>query len=389
VSPWVPTALDAEPACPGASDGFWGLAKAETQAAHRVHISRPSGWCEHPIRLTGRNDGDTVAVMMFGRRAAQGGSTLRIVEARATGYPSQNVVGESQYGPALQKIGRRLGGGPEGEAMTTAVLVPEPQNKYDPNAVAVNVDGATVGYLPREHAASYSPVLLALAATGVAVSVPARVWWGSGYEGDPIASVRLDLGPPGMLVPVNAPPSRSAMQLPPGGAMQVTGEDQHLDVLAPFVSSAGQAAAIASLHEVTEQKARSSKQVLEVRIDDRPVGRLSAAMSEHLLAAVREAQRCGIVLYVRARVHGNALKAEVTIYPTKTAELSQAWIDELGTHSIAAGPATQDPAPGADLSEPERAHVEALPPAAWYRNPSGPGLRWWDGSTWTEHTRDQ
>jgi hypothetical protein len=25
------------------------------------------------------------------------------------------------------------------------------------------------------------------------------------------------------------------------------------------------------------------------------------------------------------------------------------------------------------------------PPPGWYQDPSGPGLRWWDGAQWTEH----
>ena len=104
--------------------------------------------------------------------------------------------------------------------------------------------------------------------------------------------------------------------------MQVTGEDQHLDVLAPLVVGVGQAAVLATLHEVTEQRARSSKQVLEVRIDNQPVGRLTPTMSEHLLAAIRHAERSGVVLFVRASVRGNALKAEVTIFPAKVAALA-------------------------------------------------------------------
>jgi len=27
------------------------------------------------------------------------------------------------------------------------------------------------------------------------------------------------------------------------------------------------------------------------------------------------------------------------------------------------------------------------PPAGWYRDPEGSGLRWWDGARWTEHRR--
>jgi len=25
------------------------------------------------------------------------------------------------------------------------------------------------------------------------------------------------------------------------------------------------------------------------------------------------------------------------------------------------------------------------PPPGWYQDPAGPGLRWWDGTRWTEH----
>jgi hypothetical protein len=25
------------------------------------------------------------------------------------------------------------------------------------------------------------------------------------------------------------------------------------------------------------------------------------------------------------------------------------------------------------------------PPPGWYQDPTGPGLRWWDGAQWTEH----
>ena len=40
-----------------------------------------------------------------------------------------------------------------------AHLIPEPDNPWDRNAVAVYVDGRKVGYLPREHAAAYASLL--------------------------------------------------------------------------------------------------------------------------------------------------------------------------------------------------------------------------------------
>jgi hypothetical protein len=41
-----------------------------------------------------------------------------------------------------------------------AILVPAPDNEFDPNAVEVRIDGTLVGYLSREDAAHYRPGLL-------------------------------------------------------------------------------------------------------------------------------------------------------------------------------------------------------------------------------------
>ena len=40
-----------------------------------------------------------------------------------------------------------------------AALAREPHNAYDPNAIAVTIDGETVGYIPREDAAALAPLL--------------------------------------------------------------------------------------------------------------------------------------------------------------------------------------------------------------------------------------
>jgi Protein of unknown function (DUF2510) len=156
-----------------------------------------------------------------------------------------------------------------------------------------------------------------------------------------------------------------------------------------LVAHIGQAAALVTLHEVSDQKTRSVRQVVEVRIDGRRVGQLTPAMSDHLLAVVRHAAVGGVTLCCRANVRGNQLKAEVTIYPTKAADLPPAWIAEL-----------ENRAGGRQQTEPESAHTAiedvapdplppVLPPANWYTNPTGPGLRWWDGTQWTEHTHIQ
>jgi len=69
------------------------------------------------------------------------------------GYPVE-VVGESHYQAALEAIcGGRSRDGAQKEV--TACLILENTNPYDENAVRVDVDGRTVGYLPRPAARTY------------------------------------------------------------------------------------------------------------------------------------------------------------------------------------------------------------------------------------------
>ena len=73
------------------------------------------------------------------------------------------VVGESHYQDALW----RVAGGRTTERVrveTQAMLVREPDNPYDANAIAVWIEGSTVGYLCRDDARAYRPGLLELEA---------------------------------------------------------------------------------------------------------------------------------------------------------------------------------------------------------------------------------
>jgi hypothetical protein len=75
----------------------------------------------------------------------------------------QLFVGEQSYQAALHVLLRGRGHKPEAfESCPAAVsesfvarLVPEPDNPYDPNAVAVHVDSRIVAYLSRGNAARY------------------------------------------------------------------------------------------------------------------------------------------------------------------------------------------------------------------------------------------
>ena len=68
------------------------------------------------------------------------------------------IVGEASYQEALWGIC----GGVKGDRIRhkiIAVLVPEPDNAYDPNAVSIHIQGNLVGYFARDVAASYLPGL--------------------------------------------------------------------------------------------------------------------------------------------------------------------------------------------------------------------------------------
>jgi hypothetical protein len=108
-----------------------------------------------------------------------------------------DVVGESRYQEALQAIAG--GRTEEGAALqTVALLVPEPTNRYDPNAVQVMIDGTVVGYLSRANAEVLQPRILEMVRrTRRAVACRARVvgGWDRGRGDRGHFGVRLYLDP--------------------------------------------------------------------------------------------------------------------------------------------------------------------------------------------------
>ena len=110
---------------------------------------------------------------LFNRlRAALGGGDRETAVRSAAAAPipethlhggdeSLEIVGEAGYQDALWAIC----GAPKGHRVQheiVAVLIPESDNPYDPNAIAVQIDGCTIGYFGRDNAAKYRPGLLDL-----------------------------------------------------------------------------------------------------------------------------------------------------------------------------------------------------------------------------------
>jgi len=98
------------------------------------------------------------------RRRNEQASRLSLIALHDDGYCA--VVGESHYQEALRQTSRSCSMGPEGRPTFRAALVAEPENPYDPNAVAVVSQSGKFGYLARETAAEYREVFREIARLG-------------------------------------------------------------------------------------------------------------------------------------------------------------------------------------------------------------------------------
>lgn len=120
------------------------------------------------------------------RGRAAGQRATQAVTPRAPvlgGDEDLEVVGESNYQPALWAIcGERLG--EKVRCPITAVLVPEPQSAYDPNAIAVVISGQIVGYLDRQTAGRYiQPLHQQMASHGAYIGLTGVIV-GGGHRAD-------------------------------------------------------------------------------------------------------------------------------------------------------------------------------------------------------------
>ncbi|MFG3701801.1 HIRAN domain-containing protein [Micromonospora sp. NPDC047620] len=318
------------------------------------------------------------------------------------GWANTEVAGEAHY---VKQIRELFGNDfkPAGaEIVVTAQLLPEPKNRHDRNAVGVWAGGRQVGYLPREEAARYCPVLTGLVGQGWLPQVSARVWGAEWSDYDDRrttfrGSVRLDLAEPHMLVPVNLPPSGNHRLLPAGAAIQVTGEEKHLDALASLLRPEGECWAYVSLHEVVEQSARASRTIVEVRVDGNRVGQLTPKMSGELLPAIRHLAEQDVTAAARAIVKGNRIKTEVVLYVSRAHELPDSWLGPAvrATPSPSQALAVDQVAPAfSPPSTTQKAHgpipppptgVKFVVPAEWPQPPAGwtPPPGWRPDPSWS------
>ena len=235
-------------------------------------------------------------------------------------------------------------GGTYGRAEVTAVLVPEPGNPHDPNAVQVTVAGEMIGYLGRDIAPGYAAVLGPLAQRGQYVFVPGLAAWGNGRDGTE-EWVRLELPQPHLLFPRNPPPAAPYVKLPATHRVKVPGSAPLVGSLAELVARSGEVPVYATLHQTTTARpSPAGKPVVEVRVEGQPVGQLTPVGSAHVLGVVTKAAELGVTLAADALARGNSIEAEVTVWLAHTTELPEAWLGELErAGGQAEGPRTTEP----------------------------------------------
>ena len=261
--------------------------------------------------------------------------TGRLFDAWAPGRGLE-VVGEAWRPDAFRRLmGRQAGFRTyEGaELVADAILVPDPLNPHGKcEAVAVYVGGEHVGYLAQEDAHKYYPPLAAAREDGMLLRVPARTWASATRPDRVNARVTLQIPEPSGLTPSNGLPDRPFVVIPAGRKIQVTKEDEHMEVLARYVlrGSGVDNYVAATLRTINEIRPRSAYEAVQVELGGERVGVLTKGQSEKLLPLVRHIEQRGKLPVVRAVVTGSKLKADAVLLTADATTVDDAWVDSLG-----------------------------------------------------------
>lgn len=318
------TPLLAAPAAPAVSTGT-APAPPLSSAIERMTITAQSG----PVaprnalasRRASKTEGGHVPPSPAGRPIEPWGRPWNTIEVSGESFHEKAIAALFTGVPDYKKPGGA-------ELEEKAVMVPDPGNPHgEGHAVAVFVRGQHIGYLPHEVSTVYFPHVSAMTAGGSAVTVDAHVWACTNYQGDGFRGrVSLsvaeaeDFG-----YPASMPDDDNAILLPVGNALQVIGEEEHVDFLQPYV---GESVAV-TLHNVTIEKAGKPLDLVEIRLDGEAVGRFILSTSAKIGPLVSHVERVGGLPVARACVTGNALKADVTVYVARAGDLPQGWIENL------------------------------------------------------------
>ncbi len=150
-------------------------------------VRQPTVWVQPPGQHMPDVQWRPFAADPSPRRVSRAGQSLaELVQSMQVMQPVEplddqiEVAGETHYirniKAVFREAGRAITSGGTTLREVPAVLVPEPWNEHDENAVAVMIGTRHVGYLPQGDALEYSRVLVPLAQQGLLAAARARVW---------------------------------------------------------------------------------------------------------------------------------------------------------------------------------------------------------------------
>lgn len=242
-------------------------------------------------------------------------------------------------------------------------LVPEPDNPYDRNAVSIRVDGVHhIGYLRREVAAEWTPILYNLIASSYFPVVKSLLRWTPAYspsiEGGGFTDAYVYLPEnPHLAIPLNDAPLNSAL-IPTGRSTQVTKEEDHFDVLFDYVTAAGEATIYLELRLGSRTlKNGEARTIVYVFLDDQHVGELSSTMGKTFEPTLRHLSDVNRKAVVLGTIKGSSLAAALTFRAARPEEISDDWLKDIPQppRSAASAPSGFLPPPAyIPAPEPER-----------------------------------
>lgn len=139
-----------------------------------------------------------------------------------------------------------------------------------------------------------------------------------------MGSVTVRLPDPDGIVPYNDLPEEPHTLLPWGRAVQLTGEELHMDVLRTLALGRAPRHVAATLHVIEEpRRTGDPARVLEVRLDGQRVGVMSKATSEQIHDLVTYVASSGRTPVARATIKGSDLRADVAVNVARTSDVPQ------------------------------------------------------------------
>lgn len=211
-------------------------------------------------------------------------------------------------------------------------LVPEPDNPYQPEAIAVYWGDLKLGRMgPADSAAYWQPVCRVVASGHDPVAQLTVQACLRGVRGQTYieSSGVLSLSSPGTLFPLNNAPTQSAL-LPQGPSIKVLDEKDHSEYLHSILPASGEGRVILSL-ENNQLRLADGRIVdsVDVLHDRKVVGRLSTQISEQLAPVIRYAFDRQRLTSAWGTIRGNAFELSLTVQAVRPGEISQDWFDLL------------------------------------------------------------